>query len=221
MISASFAFRSIVDLADVVVVDLLQVLLGVLDVVLAHAVELLEAVARVRARVANGDACLLRRACGRLFTRSLRRCSFICGSGTRMTPPCVDGSRPRSESRIAFSMILICALSNGVTRSDARLRRGDARDLIQAHLLRRTSRRARCRACSASPCRSGSTRTRASGCRSPCPSRCAQSFRICWIVLIGLFDEGPDALAADRRGDRARFVDVEHDQRQRCSPCTA
>ena len=32
-----------------------------------------------------------------------------------MIPPCVDGSSPRSDSRMAFSTTLICPLSNGVT----------------------------------------------------------------------------------------------------------
>src|SRR5262245_55060264 len=49
------------------------------------------------------------------FTSSLRRCSFIMGSGTRMIAPCVDGSSPSPDSRIAFSTIFICPLSNGVT----------------------------------------------------------------------------------------------------------
>src|SRR6476661_1568792 len=48
-----------IDLRDVVVVDLLQVLLGVLHVVLAHAAHLLEGVAGVRARVPHGDLAVL------------------------------------------------------------------------------------------------------------------------------------------------------------------
>ena len=90
MISASFAFMSSSILPDVVVVHLLQVLFGVLDVVLGHAVELLEAVAasvrpwRMAMRPSSASLCTT-------FTSSLRRCSFIAGSGTRITPPCVAG----------------------------------------------------------------------------------------------------------------------------------
>src|SRR4051812_35388419 len=50
-----FGLDQLVDLRDVVVVDLLQVLLGVLHVVLAHAAQLLQRVARMRARVPHGD----------------------------------------------------------------------------------------------------------------------------------------------------------------------
>src|SRR5512140_2063852 len=54
-----FGLDHLVDLRDVVVVDLLEVLLGVLHVVLAHAAHLLEGVAGVRARVPHGDLAVL------------------------------------------------------------------------------------------------------------------------------------------------------------------
>src|SRR5450759_2541758 len=50
-----FGLDHLIDLSDVVVVDLLQILLGVFHVVFAHAAELLQAVARMRPRMANGD----------------------------------------------------------------------------------------------------------------------------------------------------------------------
>jgi hypothetical protein len=50
------------------------------------------------------------------FTSSLRRCSVMDGSGTRMIPPWCAGSSPSSDSRIAFSMTLAIPLSKGVTR---------------------------------------------------------------------------------------------------------
>src|SRR6478735_74153 len=50
-----FGLDQVVDLVDVVVVDLLQILLGVLDVVLGDALHLLQRLARMRARVPNGN----------------------------------------------------------------------------------------------------------------------------------------------------------------------
>src|SRR5215218_4638135 len=55
-----FGLDHLVDLPDVVVVDLLEVLLGVLHVVLAHARELLEAVAAVGAGMADRDLAVFR-----------------------------------------------------------------------------------------------------------------------------------------------------------------
>src|SRR4051794_38658624 len=50
-----FGLDQVVDLMDVIVVDLLQILLGVLDVVLGHALHLLERLTRMSARVPNGN----------------------------------------------------------------------------------------------------------------------------------------------------------------------
>src|ERR1051325_3211159 len=50
-----FGLDQLVDLVDVVVVHFLNVLLGVLHVVFGNALQLLERLARVRARVTNGD----------------------------------------------------------------------------------------------------------------------------------------------------------------------
>src|SRR5690348_15554857 len=50
-----FGLDQVVDLVDVVVVHLLQVLLGMLDVVLADALHLFQGLARVRARVPDGN----------------------------------------------------------------------------------------------------------------------------------------------------------------------
>src|SRR3954469_11417855 len=50
-----FGLDHLVDLRDVVVVDLLEVLLRVLHVVLAHAIQLLQRIARVGASVPDGD----------------------------------------------------------------------------------------------------------------------------------------------------------------------
>ena len=45
------------------------------------------------------------------FTRSLRRSSVSAGMGSLMTVPSLLGLRPRSDSMIAFSMLLIAVLS--------------------------------------------------------------------------------------------------------------
>src|SRR5579872_3043083 len=55
-----FVFHQLVDLADEVVVQLLQLALGVLDIVLGDFVELLEAIARIGARVSHADAAFFR-----------------------------------------------------------------------------------------------------------------------------------------------------------------
>src|SRR5688572_18593627 len=55
-----FRFQQLVDLVDEIVVQLLQILLGVLLVVLGHLVELLDGVATMGARMADRDASLFR-----------------------------------------------------------------------------------------------------------------------------------------------------------------
>ena len=52
------------------------------------------------------------------FTSSLRRSSERAGSGTRIKAPWVAGLRPRSASRMAFSMAWVSDLSNGCTVSN-------------------------------------------------------------------------------------------------------
>src|SRR5215831_2575801 len=54
-----FRLDQFVDLVDVVVVDFLQVLLGVLDVVLGHAGQLLHRVTGMRPRMTDGDLAFL------------------------------------------------------------------------------------------------------------------------------------------------------------------
>src|SRR5215208_2985928 len=54
-----FGLDHLIDLSDVIIVHFLQVLLRVLHIVLADARELLQRVARVRARVTNGDLAVL------------------------------------------------------------------------------------------------------------------------------------------------------------------
>ena len=50
-----------------------------------------------------------------IFVRSRRRSSVSAGIGTRMMSPVVDGFRPRSDSRIAFSTFWIIGFSHGCT----------------------------------------------------------------------------------------------------------
>src|SRR5450830_693895 len=49
------------------------------------------------------------------LTISLRRSSVNGGVGTRIMSPCADGFRPRSASRMAFSMVLAIFFSYGCT----------------------------------------------------------------------------------------------------------
>ena len=46
---------------------------------------------------------------------SFLRSSVSAGIGTRTVSPCEEGLRPRSESRIAFSIAPAIFFSNGVT----------------------------------------------------------------------------------------------------------
>src|SRR5687767_9522031 len=166
-----------------------------------------------------------------IFTRSRRRSSFICGSGTRIIAPCVTGSSPSSASRIAFSITLICDLSNGVTVS----RRGSGAARLATWFSIIIEPYTSTRTVSSMLVVALLERTDANSCftDSIALSMCARaSFMICWIVLMAniggrvcqvrvaarlLFlhpDPRSHLLPADRHGDGAWAVNVQNDQRQ-------
>ena len=69
------------------------------------------------------------------LTSSLRRSSVSCGIGRRMILPSFDGVRPRSDSWIAFSIVLDRARVERLDRQHARLRDVDRRELPERRPL--------------------------------------------------------------------------------------
>src|SRR5688500_4942787 len=124
------ALRQLVDLRDEVIVDLLEVLLGVLHVVFRHLRELLEPVAGFGPPVTNGDAPFL---------------GELVHDFHEVLPPLLVERRERYadhtalrrwiESEIGVADRLLdhggLALVERGHREQARLRSGDAGDLVQ------------------------------------------------------------------------------------------
>jgi hypothetical protein len=104
---------STLSISAMAVGELLDIGLRVPLVVLCHRVVLqqfLQVVVRVAADVTHGDAASSASWRTTLIS-SLRRSSVSAGIGTRMISPDVAGLRPRSESRIAFSITAIIFFS--------------------------------------------------------------------------------------------------------------
>src|SRR5256885_5932347 len=127
-----FGLDQVVDLVDVIVVDSLQILLGMLDVVLGHTLQFLESLAGVRPRMPNGDLPLLGELVNdfdKLFTPLLIH---------RGQWHADDGSLCRwVEAEIRFPNRLLDDLRlrfvEGRDDEYPRLRRRHRRDLVEGH----------------------------------------------------------------------------------------